>query len=740
MKSYLGIVICDDLVEEVKTTIKNNDIKNVIISPFASQCMCNKRKDNTVIQAILKCKERCSKILIFGSPSCTSLDMIKKIDIYEIHSFEYCFQMLTNRELIEYLIKQKSYIITPGWLNNWKKNIEQMGFDKEAASKITLLNTGVYENSLDKLKEFGEFVKLPYEQIPIGLDFISMLISNSILEWKLEIAKGKKSDKVAKNNDQIANDTMIFELLSKYIQVNTETEAIDSTINIFNLFFGPKHVGYISINNDKFIEYNSKLAVTDEECLWDDTKNGLILKIVYENEVLGIIEICEVTYPNKKDYYINLAIIIGKVCGLIIENSRKYERQKEIERLLIEANAKTSYILNSIHESVYIVNSDYKLVFNNRASCEILKLDKNKDIVGKSIFDFLHPDYREIVMKRLKTVINEKTTVPLTEMEFIKSDGEIIFVEISSSAIRYDGEWCSLTVTRDITERKGAEKLKGQFDEQSRLLDEALECDKLKTEFLANLSHELRTPLNVLFCTLQLLSMPGIKTAENDDKEKIGKYYSIMKQNCYRLLRLVNNLIDITKIDAGFFKLNLKNYNIISIIEDITLSVVEYCNHKGIEIIFDTNTEEKIVACDADMIERIILNLLSNAVKFTPDGGQIFVSIEDKETSIKVSVKDTGYGIPLDMQKCIFDRFVQVDKSLSRNREGSGIGLSLVKSLVELHCGTIWIESEYKEGTEFVFEIPIKVFEDDEHNVSDVEITNDDKIQRINVEFSDIYD
>lgn len=748
MKSFLGIVVCENFVEEVKIAIKNSNIENIIISSFKSQCGSNNNQVNNLIQAISICEEKCNKILILGGSCCTNLDKFYDIERYKIQSFEYCFQMLINKDIIEYFVNQKSYIVSPGWLKNWRKNIEEMGFDKETAElffgdfslKITLLNTGIYENSFHELQEFGEFVKLPYDNIPVGLDYTSLLISNNILEWKLEVTKREKIDILAKDNVQVADQAIVFELLSELTQIMTEAEAVDNVINMFNLFYAPKHSVYIPVNDEKFMEYNNELAFLEEECIWDDTKNGFVLKIAYKNEVLGLIEVYEVEYPNKKDYYLNFAIIIGRVCGLTIANSRKYERQKAIEKLLSEENEKTSYILNNIKECVCIINSDFKYIYVNSATCEILNIDKIDDIVGKSIFDFIHPDYHESVLKRLGNVLCNKIKVPLGELKLLQFGGSAISVETSSRAFNYDGNWCILNVSRDITERKRAEKLSGEIAKQNKLLDEAIECDRMKTEFFANLSHELRTPLNVLFSTLQLLNLVGTNTSTGYSEEKVKKYYYIMKQNCYRLLRLVNNLIDITKIDSGFYKLNFKNQNIIAIIEDITLSVVEYGNNKGIEIIFDTDIEEKIMACDADKIERIILNLLSNAIKFTPSDGKILLSIKNNKTSILISVKDTGIGIPLNMQKCIFDRFMQVDKSLSRNKEGSGIGLSLVKSLIELHGGTIWIVSEYNSGSEFIFELPVQVLEDDEYTVSDTNIAKENNIQRINVEFSDIYD
>jgi signal transduction histidine kinase len=216
-----------------------------------------------------------------------------------------------------------------------------------------------------------------------------------------------------------------------------------------------------------------------------------------------------------------------------------------------------------------------------------------------------------------------------------------------------------------------------------------------------------------------------------------------MKQNCYRLLRLINNLLDITKIDSGFYQLNMCNHDIVKVIEDITQSVAEYIKGKDIEVIFDTDVEERIIGCDADKIERVILNLLSNAIKFTKPGGRIEINIHDLLDNIKITVRDTGSGIPKDKINSIFDRFIQVDKSLSRRSEGTGIGLALVKSLVEMHEGNISVTSKYGEYTQFDILIPAKVISTDEEPVickSTVSNNMDNqRIERMSIEFSDIY-
>nr|WP_241393776.1 HAMP domain-containing sensor histidine kinase [Clostridium saccharobutylicum] len=191
------------------------------------------------------------------------------------------------------------------------------------------------------------------------------------------------------------------------------------------------------------------------------------------------------------------------------------------------------------------------------------------------------------------------------------------------------------------------------------------------------------------------------------------------------------------KNEFGLFKVNLSNENIVDVTEEIVQSISQYINAKHINIIFDTNTEEKIIACDPEKIERVILNLISNAIKFTNTDGSIFVNVIDKGDTVEIYVKDTGIGIEEKHLKNIFERFEQVDKSISRNAEGSGIGLSLVKSIVNMHGGKISVESEVGKGSIFKIELPVKIVEEIE--VCEQTKACNNKIEMINVEFSDIY-
>ncbi|MGL5348719.1 MAG: PAS domain-containing sensor histidine kinase [Peptostreptococcaceae bacterium] len=261
-----------------------------------------------------------------------------------------------------------------------------------------------------------------------------------------------------------------------------------------------------------------------------------------------------------------------------------------------------------------------------------------------------------------------------------------------------------------------------------------LEIDEVKMDFFANISHELRTPINLILSALQLICLK-MDNLDNENKEFLDKYLNIIGQNGRRLLRLVNNLIDTTRLNAGCFSYNAKNADIVSCIEDICTTIVSFVNSNNLKLIFDTNVEEKIIAFDPDNMERIILNLVSNAIKFNKPNGKIEVTVECSN-DIKITIKDTGVGIPPEKLETIFERFEQVQNKLKNEREGSGIGLYLVKSLVDLHGGNIVVKSKLGEGSEFIMTLPDVVLESNE-NIEVFDKHFSDK-NRAKIEFSDL--
>ena len=278
------------------------------------------------------------------------------------------------------------------------------------------------------------------------------------------------------------------------------------------------------------------------------------------------------------------------------------------------------------------------------------------------------------------------------------------------------------------------------FIKDKKNLKHAVEIESLKTEFFANLSHEFKTPLNIILSTVQLVMNYIEVNNEYPDYNMFNKCLSNIKQNSYRILKIANNLIDMSKIDGNFYSINMGNYNIVEVVENIVQSLAEYMKDNKRNIIFDTIEEEIITACDPDQIERIILNVLSNAMKFTSHGGNIYVDMEvnDRCNKVIIKISNDGEKINFEDRLRIFERFTQSESLLTRRAEGTGIGLTLVKSLVKLHNGEVYVNTEFEEGSQFCIELPIRKMKNfKNNNVREKSIVS--KVEKFNIEFSDIY-
>lgn len=397
-----------------------------------------------------------------------------------------------------------------------------------------------------------------------------------------------------------------------------------------------------------------------------------------------------------------------------VENKKRKYTEKELERFL-----------NVSADLVAIIGKDRYIKKLSPSWTNVLGWSE-EELLSMLITDIIHPeDLESFKGKRILDDIEGQITRNI--IRYRHKNGQYVYLEWSSEYFSIEENY--IIAARDITNRL-------EIENKNKKLEQVVKLEIAKNEFFSNISHEFRTPINILLGTTQVLN----KNIENNNikLENLKKYSNYIRQNAYRLLRLVNNLIDINKMDMGAYNLRCSNQNIVNIIEDITLSVADYTKNNNINLVFDTDKEEIITYCDPDKIERIMLNILSNAIKYTPENGLIHVTINSNPEEISVLIKDSGVGIPSEKLNTVFDRFEQVDVSLNRKCEGSGIGLSIVKNLVHMHGGKIDVNSELGKGSEFIFTIPIKLRE--ENNKENYDIDRKSKhVERCNIEFSDIY-
>lgn len=476
----------------------------------------------------------------------------------------------------------------------------------------------------------------------------------------------------------------------KNIYIITEDlEILDRSIESLEEGFYTKeglNINTIVTKNMSIDEFKEKLSTLDED-------DGIIT--FYPNHFknkywIGHEDVTKLIkhYTNNVAIYSALGYNInnGSIGGKVINHYNQGKKAGEIVKAILEGKDAKKLYIDKDNANEYVF--DYKIM-------------KEFNIKKRNL-----PEGSIIINDPMAYILNHKE-ISVHILLFVFGLISIIFVLIFY--IRY--------------------KIKYQ-KELLCVINESNEVNRLKSYFISNITHELRTPITVITSVMQLTK------SNKHDEDFILKVNNakIIDDNCNRLLRLINNIIDIDKYTYGNMTLNLEKVNIVELSESVVVSILPYVETRNLEVIFDTTEEEIIMNIDCDKIERVLLNLLSNAIKFSKKEGTIKVNLIKNNDILRIEVEDNGIGIKDDNLHKIFDKFVQLDSSMTRKNEGSGIGLSIVKSFVELHNGNISVESKINEGSIFKVDLPIVTEEIEYKEYSEDEIINKSKL-----ELSDIY-
>ena len=303
-------------------------------------------------------------------------------------------------------------------------------------------------------------------------------------------------------------------------------------------------------------------------------------------------------------------------------------------------------------------------------------------------------------------VISESTSVAFTISPPFWASKYSVFLYIFIVIITFLNHKYKVKKLDELVDQR-TNALSEEMKRNNDLFKKVIDLEKSKNNYLINMSHELRTPLNVIYSTEQLIRELN-KGDLGIEKDKLNKYMGIMRNNTKRLLKIINDLIDSSKIEHGSYRIDIKEVDIVYLVEEAALSLREYIEDKGINLIIDPEIEEKIIEVDENEIERCIVNIVSNAAKFTNIGGNIEVTIKDLNNHVKIEIIDDGIGIDKDHHELIFNRFNQVVDKNAEVKGGSGLGLTITKKIIELHEGEIYVESEVGKGSKFVIILPIK--------------------------------
>jgi len=360
-------------------------------------------------------------------------------------------------------------------------------------------------------------------------------------------------------------------------------------------------------------------------------------------------------------------------------------------------------LMDNIPDVIYFKDKQGKLILVNKAHAKGLGL-KPEQVIGKTDFDFFPEDRAYLMSKDDEYIIKTGQSIIDKVERATRPDGVDNFVS-TTKVPRYDkkGRIVGLLgITRDITKRKHFERILGEKERLEKKLKALEDLNRLKSEFISIVSHELRTPLAIIKEAISLLFDQLAGPISDKQKEIIIK----AKNNVERLKKMIDELLDLSRIENETFKLHYSLVNLSDLLEDSAGFFKNLAQEKGISLIYNLPKRPVNVFLDFERVSQIISNLITNAVKYTENGGKITVELEILESKVRILVMDTGMGIAKDDIQKLFHRFVQISKDAQATKNGVGLGLSIAKDLVEKHGGEIWLESKIGVGSKFYFTLP----------------------------------
>lgn len=534
------------------------------------------------------------------------------------------------------------------------------------------LNIKSYDGKIYRLECITDII----DERPVIVCILKDITQTTLIQNKLE-----ESENMYKNLMDVLNEGVIIHDNKNIKYIN------DKGLEILDINIGKKEIFIEDIKNivskkfrEKFLSNIQLVISRKEEKVINKIEliNGRIVELVTTNIKL-----------NDEDLLISIVIDITELENTIMN---------------IEQSEKTyKLLLQTLPEGIVIVNpTTKKHIYRNEASIRMLKtigLEKLNESIKTYLKEENYGNFRRFTIDKLNNVDISLAIVKREE------EGSLIVV-----FRMLDCEFKSIQLEKELNRIK--------------------EKNKFKTEFLSNVAYDIKKPINKIFETNNNL----IENKGKYNSENINNHTRLVKQNCYRLIRLLSNVEYVSRIDNGTCTLELRKCDIVKLVENIVKISKTYTDKKGIDISFKSEVNKKILSLDIDKVEKIILNILSNAIKFTDTGGKIDINLYMENEQVCISIKDTGIGIPKDKTEVIFENFEQLDTTLSRGCEGTGMGLSVVKKLANLNNIKINVESELNKGSEFIIILP--------NNIVSKNIKLQDKFaqdEKIDIEFSDIY-
>jgi PAS domain S-box-containing protein len=371
--------------------------------------------------------------------------------------------------------------------------------------------------------------------------------------------------------------------------------------------------------------------------------------------------------------------------------------RKKMEEKVIESEAYYRSLIDTSPDGIIISDNEGTIRYASKRTLEMFLIENSSEVIGTSILDWVDRSEQKEFARQIADILASNMHSDLKEYRLMNRKGSFFWGEVTSSPLQVINGISSglLMIIRDISGRKQAE------NDLKLARDKAEESDKLKTAFLHNISHEIRTPMNAIVGFSALLTEKEVETALRDS------YVEVILNSSDHLLSIINDIIDISNIEANIVKINKQEVAINDLIRSLYKQFEIKTKGKGIGLSFTAGLpdDEAIVMTDPTKLQQVLINLLNNASKFTSSGGIRF-GYKLQDNFVCFFVNDSGIGIPEEHQKKIFDRFYQVENPVTKLYEGTGLGLAISKAYTELLGGSISLKSKSGQGSEFYFKIP----------------------------------
>ena len=452
----------------------------------------------------------------------------------------------------------------------------------------------------------------------------------------------------------------------------------------------------------------TKQTLIREDYLKFNMRSGIAVPLIFKGVGFGslFLRSRQVGRYGRKEQ-----VILERLAHLIapaIENARSYQETRQAEEALRESEERYRSLYNNTPIMLHSIDRDTRLVRVNNYWLETLGYEWD-EVIGHKVAGFLTEASRHYAEEVTIPYLFKTGAIRDVEYQMVKKNGEVLDVLLSAVAeVDEAGEIDSLAFIVDITERKAAEELQLANINLTK-------ANEAKTAFLTTMSHELRTPLNSIIGFSEILQDQTF----GEVNQHQARYINNVLVNGRHLLVLINEILEVSTIEAGGMELVLSQFEVREALAEALEAVRLSSAGKEIEMTSEVESELPAIYADESKFKQVVYNLVGNAIKFTPKGGRINVvafSAQDGLAGpnqaipeIRISISDTGIGIKPEDQERIFEAFVQVDSSSTREQVGAGLGLTLTRRLVELHGGRIWVDSEGIEGkvTTFTFVLPV---------------------------------